>query len=139
MKLALEDSRRMVLRFDEGEEVLEGIKNFMQQRGLSACVFYGIGACSLAELAYFDLADKIYKKTVLKQNLEIASLIGNGGRKDGQAFVHAHAVLGDKDLKTYGGHAARLVVSATCEIFLITLNGQLNREIDPTLSLSLLI
>lgn len=138
MKIILQDNRRYILRFDKGEEVFEALKKFLAEQNITASVFYGIGACSLAELAYFDLKIKSYQNRVFEKEMEIASLAGNSAMLNGEAALHAHAVLSRDDFFTVGGHVVKLVVSATCEVFLIKLDGKMERSLDEETNLNLL-
>ena len=62
--------------------------------------------------------------------MEISNLMGNVTRKDGQVYLHLHATLCDQNLLTHGGHVNELRISATCEMFLRTLPGQVFRRLD---------
>lgn len=139
MKTILQDSRRYMLRFDKDEEVLEGLQKFMTEQAISACVFFGIGACSSVELGYFNEHLKDYRKKPFAQNLEIVSFSGNGGLLDGSTVLHAHGSFGGTDFSIIGGHVFKLVVSVTCEIFLIKLDGALERKLNPDFNLNLLV
>ena len=57
-------------------------------------------------------------------------MTGNVTRKEGQVYLHLHTTLCDQTLKTYGGHVNELRISATCEMFLRTLSGQVSRYLD---------
>jgi hypothetical protein len=137
MKIILQDSRRYVLRFDKDEEVLEGLKKFMGEQAICACAFFGIGACASVELGIYNTFVKEWRKKPYVENFEILSITGNGSLKDGKAMVHAHGVFGKDDFTTIGGHLFKLVVSITCEISLIKLEGVLERKpsLDPNLNL----
>jgi uncharacterized protein len=139
MKVILQDSSRYVLRFDKDEEVLEGIKKFMEEQAVSACVFFGIGACSSVELGYFNMHLKDYRKKPYIDDMEIISFTGNGGLADDQIVLHAHGSFGNNTFSVIGGHVFKLVVSVTCEIFLIKLDGALERKNNPDFNLNLLV
>jgi uncharacterized protein len=139
MNVILQDNRRYVLRFDKGEDVFTGLSAFADAHHVSAAAFQGIGACSEAEIGDFDVATKSYRKHPVKENLEIVSLIGNISMLEGKPAIHMHGSLSRADLSVVGGHIFKLVVSITCEIFLIKLEGGLKREMDSDLGLNLLI
>jgi len=139
MKIILQDNKTFVLRFDKGEEVFSGLQKFMQDQQISACVFKGIGACVEAELAYYNEHLKDYRKKPFYENMEIVSLIGNGGLMEGKPIIHAHGVLGRTDFSIVGGHFTKIMVSPTCEIFLTVLNGALQREKNADFNLNLLV
>jgi uncharacterized protein len=139
MKIIIQDDRRFVLRFDKDEEVLEGLQKFMKEQVVSACAFFGVGACSGVELGYFNEHLKDYRKKPFLQNMEIVSFSGNGGLVDGEIFLHAHGCFGNTDFSLIGGHVFKLTVSVTCEIYLIKLDGALERKQNPDFNLNLLV
>lgn len=139
MKLILQDQRRYVLRFDKGEEVMEGVAKFMKEQGIKACSFSGIGACENPELAFYNSHVKEYRRKPFLEEVEILSLTGNGSLKDGEPTLHVHGIFGKNDFSTIGGHVFKIPVSVTCEIFLIKLDGEIRRENNPEFNLNLLI
>jgi hypothetical protein len=138
MKVILQNHHYFVLRFDKDEEVLSLLSDYLLQNNISACHFTGIGACATVELGLYNPHLKEYKKKLILDNLEILSLIGNGGILEGKPFLHVHGSFGRIDLSTLGGHVFKLVVSATCEIFLIKLEGTLERKLNSDMNLNLL-
>ncbi len=138
MKAVLKDNRRYVLRFDKGEEVFASLQEFLLRENISACVFSAIGACSEIELGYYNPSLKDYRKKPFYEALEMVSLIGNGGIADSKPFLHAHGMFSRTDFTAIGGHVFKLLISANCEMFLIKLEGQLSRKLDPETNLKLL-
>lgn len=47
-------------------------------------------------------------------------------------------LFSDKDMQTVAGHVNTMKVSAACEVFLIKLDGKIEREFDETTGLKLL-
>lgn len=140
MKIALQDGRRYVLRFDKDEEVMEGLTKFMQENQVTACTFQGIGTCSLVELGFFNSHLKQYRQKPFAEDLEIVSLIGTGSilAPDNKPAIHAHGSFSRTDFTMTAGHVFKLVALATCEIFLIKLEGTLSRANNPDFNLNLL-
>jgi predicted DNA-binding protein with PD1-like motif len=138
MKIVLQDANNFVLRFDKDEEVVAGLTTFMKDQAISACVFTGIGACSLVELAFYNPHVKEYRKKPYFEELEIVSFTGTGALKDGQPIVHAHGQFGRNDFTVLGGHVFSLKVSVTCELSLTKLNGQMQRTNNSDFNLNLL-
>lgn len=139
MNISLQDNRRFVLRFDKGEEVIQGLIQFLQRQEIRACAFWGIGSAYEIELGYFNEHLKSYRKKPFYEELEIISLIGNGATLDGQFVIHAHGTFGRNDFSQIGGHVFKLVALATCEVFLIKLEGTLERKNNPDFNLQLLV
>lgn len=138
MKIVAQDNNFFVLRFDKDEEVLNGLGQFLQEQKITACAFNGVGSCSSAELGYFNSHIKDYRKKPFVEELEIISLIGNGGVKDGQPVIHAHGMFGRTDFTVFGGHVFKLTVSATCEIFLTKMAATMERKLNADFNLNLL-
>jgi len=126
-----------VLRFDRGEEFIGVLKKFCQQEKIQGGWFWGLGAISEVELAFYNLTEKKYYSKVLSQPLEVASLSGNIGIKDNELIVHCHGVFSNKNMQTFGGHVNKLVVAATLEVFLNLLPA-INRQYSDEIGLNLL-
>ena len=139
MKIILKDDRRFVLRFDKDEEVIAGLGEFMKTQNIGACAFFGIGAAASVEFGYFNPFLKDYRKKPYVEELEIVSFSGNGSLNNGQPTIHSHGVFAKNDFTTLGGHVFKMAVSITCEIFLIKLDGQMNRGVNPEFNLNLLV
>jgi len=138
MKMILQDNRRYILRFDKGEEVFAGLAEFAAKNQIQAAVFWGIGTVSEAELGFYNSFLKQYRSKPMLENFEIISLIGNISMLDGKPSLHAHGSFGRTDFSVIGGHVFKLVTLATCEIFLIKLDGTLERKNNPELNLNLM-
>ena len=130
MKIVLKDSRRYVLRFDKKEEVFSKLAEFATGENISAATFSAIGACEEIELGYFNTNLKDYRKKPFYEELEMVSLSGNISMAEGKPTVHAHGMFGRTDFSILGGHVFKAIVSVTCEMFLIKLDGQMTRKLD---------
>jgi predicted DNA-binding protein with PD1-like motif len=138
MQVILEDSNQYVLRFDAGEEVVARLAQFAQQHTIRAAHFTALGAAGEVVLAYYDLGEKKYEDQAIVENMEILSVVGNIGEMEGKPAIHAHGTFGRRDLSIVGGHIKKLVVSATCEVHITKLLGQLQRAYNEDTGLNLL-
>jgi hypothetical protein len=138
MKIILHDGKKYVIRCDRHEDVIEELKKFCRAKKISAAGFWAIGAAAEVELAHYDVDKKRYSNKVLRQKLEIDSLTGNVALMDGRATIHAHGVFSDLAMQAAAGHVNRLIVAATCEIFLEVLKGKFQRQYDKDTGLNLL-
>jgi len=140
MVVSLKDNRRYILRFDKNDDVLEGIAAFMEREHMQACTFNAIGTASEVELGFYNAFLKEYRKKRFLENVEIVGLIGNGAifETDKKPIIHAHGTFGRVDFSTIAGHVFGLKTLATCEVFLIQLDGQLYRKQDAEFNLNLL-
>ncbi len=118
-------------------ELVRSIIDFAKEKKVKMAIFTLVGAVKQARLAYYDQARHEYQKIELDRPLEIASCSGNLSLKGGKPFAHVHAVLADKDGKTYAGHMIKATVFAA-ELHLQELLGKkLEREYDQTTGLAL--
>lgn len=138
MKIIIEDNNYRVLRFNKGEEVISGIAGFCQDHRITASYFTIIGATDDLTLSYYNLTDKKYEDHEIKDRLEITGVIGNVGLLDGQQMIHAHGTFSDENLQVIGGHIKRMVVSATAEVMLTILSGEITRGYDEETGLNLM-
>jgi len=138
MKIILNQGDRYILRFDRGEEVLGSLTEFCRTEQIEAASFTAIGACREAVVSFYNLHAKKYEEHEIRENLEIISLIGNVSLLDNKQLVHAHVTLGDSSLQVRGGHAKRLLVSATCEMSLQKFKGYVSRKFDEETGLNLM-
>lgn len=127
MQVILHDGRRFLLRFDSGEELVSALTLWCRPAGVAAASFSGIGACREVTLAHIDPQAKAYTDHVIREDLEICSLVGNVALAEGEATVHAHGTFADRDLRVLGGHVQRLVISVTGEVELIRWTGAAQR------------
>ncbi len=129
--------RSLLIRLDHGMDMIAEITELARDLGIETGVFWAIGALSSAELGYYDQVEHEYGKIPVEEPVELVSCSGNISIRDGQPFVHAHAVLADREGKTLGGHLMKGCVFAA-EVHLQELSGQsLRRVHDPTTGLKL--
>jgi uncharacterized protein len=137
MKFSLTGDKTYIIRLYKGEEPVAALKDFASKIG--KCGFFaGIGALNRVELGYFDFIEKSYSKKIFTGNFELLSLQGNISLKDGSYFPHAHAVLGNKDYSTFGGHLFSGEISITTEIVFVAFEKPVTRSVDDETGLWLL-
>ncbi|MCR4310971.1 MAG: DNA-binding protein [Candidatus Taylorbacteria bacterium] len=139
MNVVLTDGQQHIVRFDKGEEVIAGIKDFCDEYEIKAGSLSGIGATGGVVLSYYKVSEKEYEDKVCEEELEIVSLSGNISRMGSDVVVHAHGVFSDATMKTYGGHVKKLTVSVTCEVVITTFPGALDRAHDEDTGVNLLV
>lgn len=126
-----------VVRINKGEEVLTKLKELCISENIKVGSISGLGAANEVEIGLFNTETKEYKTTVMKGMFEITSLIGNISRKDDEVYLHCHINFSDDSLNTYGGHLVRVNISATCELIVTKINGNVNRKFDDNIGLNL--
>lgn len=125
-----------ILRIDRGEEIVSALKNFCTSQKIALGTVQGIGAASNVVIGLFETATKEYHTTTLSGDHEITSLLGNITTMDGAPYLHLHVTLTDATFLAFGGHLTSAVVSGTCELFIQTIDGTLERRFDSEIGLN---
>lgn len=129
---------KYLLRFDKGQELFQELIDFCEKNNINAGFFYGLGACQEVELAWYNLENKKYTNKIIKQKLEIISLFGNIAKLKNKLIIHAHSSFSNKNMQVLAGHLNKLVVAATCEIYLQVFDCEIQREYSQEIGLNLL-
>ena len=127
-----------VLVFDPGDEATDRLLNYAKEHNLTAARFTALGAFKECTLGWFDIDKQDYHEIQIEEQVEVLSLIGNVAVYDGRPKVHAHAVVGKRDGRAYGGHLLRAVVRPTLEVSLIESPVELERQMNPAFGLPLI-
>ncbi len=126
-----------VVRMDRGEEILACLTAFCEKEDVRLASVQALGAVDHAVVGVYDVASQVYTRKEFNEPMEIASLCGTVTRKEGQVYLHLHVTLCGKDMIARGGHANALRVSATCEMTLRVLPGEVGRALDSVTGLNL--
>ena len=122
-----------------GDEVIGCLKRFIADEKLSAAQLTAIGALSDAVLLYFDWAKKDYVQIPVREQVEVASLIGDVAEDpSGQPALHIHVVLGKRDGAAVAGHLGEAHVRPTLEVIVTESPAHLRKKKDPESGLSLI-
>lgn len=132
------DERTWAVVFDTGDEFTSGLLKFARENGLGGSRLTAIGAFERATLGYFDWEKKDYVKIPLEEQGEVLSLVGDIALLDGEPKLHAHAVVGQRDGTTRGGHVLEAHVRPTLEVMLTESPRHLQKRHDPETGLALL-
>ena len=109
-----------VVRLDTGEEIIATLREFARAEGVRAGLISGLGAVGEADLGFFVRQTGQYITRTFAGEHEIGSLTGNFSDLEGEPFPHCHAVIAGEDFVAHTGHLFRGVVTATCEVQVIT-------------------
>ena len=126
-----------VVRLEKGEEVVNSLKKLCDKENIKLASIEGLGATNHVVVGLYDLDQKVYHKKEYNEAYEITSLIGNISRMKDDSYLHIHINLADENMKTFGGHLYECVISATCELFIRVINGEVNRFKDEDSGLNL--
>ncbi|RKZ18887.1 DNA-binding protein [bacterium] len=123
----------------KGEMLMESITDACKKIGIDSGFVSGIGAIEDVLLGAFNTEKREYIKKEFSGSHELLSLTGNISKKgNGEYVVHLHCIIGDEDMKVYGGHLFNARVSVTCEIFIHIEDFGLIRRMDSETGLFLI-
>ena len=133
----LDFGRVLFVRAEHDSDIVRFIFDVAKKHGITTATFTAIGALKWAKLGFYDQQKHEYSEILFYTPQEIASCVGNISLKDGEIFVHAHAVLGDQNGNAKAGHLLEGKVFAA-EIHLIEVLGdKIERNNDALTGLSL--
>lgn len=138
MQVITAEQGRYLLRFDRGEEVIAALAAFAAREHIGGAAFSAIGAAEKIVISFYHGRLKQYEDMVIKDELEIASLSGNIAWKEGEVVVHAHGLFSDRNMKSFGGHVKKCVVSFACEVSVSVFSKKIERAHDTVTGLNLL-
>ncbi|MBR3108205.1 MAG: DNA-binding protein [Clostridia bacterium] len=128
-----------IVRIDRGEEILASLAALSEKENIRLAQVDGLGAIDHAAVCVYDVPTKTFFRKEFNEPMEISNLCGTVTRKEGKAYLHIHATLCDKELLAHGGHATELRVSATCEIVVRVIAGEVERRLDENIGLNLFL
>ncbi len=128
----------IVMRGELGDELLTIIEEVCLKENVKLAEVTGIGATDHATLGFYKVKEQKYYPTTLQGEMEIVNIVGNVSQKDGKYYGHFHAVLGGEGGRTYGGHLNEAYISATAEIFIRIIDGQIDRKVCKDTGLNIL-
>jgi predicted DNA-binding protein with PD1-like motif len=120
---SLEGQRVLLGRLDKGDDVLSGLTEFCVEHGVAAGVIHALGAVQRGGVGFYDQAAGEYVEVRFQREMEIASLVGNISRKQGETFLHCHVILADREGHCFGGHLLEGNVAFACEFAVTALEG----------------
>lgn len=128
----------IVLRLDPGDEIGTCLVQLSQKEAIGLACVSGLGAAREVELGVFDTVKKVFQSRCFKGDYEIASITGSLTRQEGEPYLHLHMVIGSPvNGECHGGHMKRAVVSATAELFVEIISGEVGRRMDEGIGLNL--
>lgn len=129
--------KTIVVRIDRGEEILDKIRELAIAENIKLASVTALGATNDFTVGVFNTAEKKYYANEFKGAFEIVSLTGTINTMDGQFYTHIHMSAGNDKGEVFGGHLNRAVVSATCEMTVTVIDGEVDRYHDDDVGLNL--
>lgn len=119
----------IILRVDDGEELLQAVESACSQHGVTSARVNGIGALSSARLRVINTANDGFVFRDFTEPMEITNIIGNITADGDGLFLHLHLNAADREMRIYGGHVMNCVIVNTAEIWITELSdGGLHRS-----------
>lgn len=134
----VEGRRTFVMVCDRGDDPVEALSAAAKRFDLSAASLTGIGAFSAVTLGFFDRSRRDYTRRVIREQVEVVSLLGNVALDGGEPRVHVHVAVARQDGSALGGHLLGGSVDPTLEVIIVESPRILRRKIDQTTGLALL-
>ena len=125
------------VRLERGEEILSSLSALAEKENIALASVSGLGAIDRFTAGVFFPQEKVYRKNDFHGNFEITSLTGTITRMDGKPYLHLHISAGNEYGKVMGGHLNEAHVSATCEVVVRTMEGEVGREFSKEIGLNL--
>ena len=125
------------VRLERGEEILASLSALAEKENIALASVSGLGAIDRFTAGVFFPQEKVYRKNDFHGNFEITSLTGTITRMDGKPYLHLHISAGNEYGKVMGGHLNEAHVSATCEVVVRTMQGEVGRAFSTDIGLNL--
>lgn len=127
----------IIARMDKGEEILEQLKVIAEKESIKLASVSALGATDDITVGVFRTGEKKYYANHFTGDMEIVSLTGTVSTMNGEYYAHLHMSAGDAEGHVFGGHLNRAVISATCEMVIRVIDGQVDRKFDENVGLNL--
>lgn len=121
---------KIIARIDKGEEILTTIKEISLKENIKLASVQALGATDEFTVGVYKVDEKKYYANEFKGYFEIVSLTGTINTMDGEFYTHIHMSAGNDKGEVFGGHLNKAVVSATCEMVIDIIDGNVDRKYD---------
>lgn len=115
---------------DKGEEILAKIKEISLKENIKLASVQALGATDEFTVGVYKVDEKKYYANEFKGYFEIVSLTGTINIMNGEFYTHIHMSAGNDKGEVFGGHLNKAVVSATCEMVIDIIDGNVDRKYD---------
>lgn len=128
----------VIVRIDRGEEILAQLKSIALAENIALASVRALGAVDDFTVGVFKTGEKKYYANHFAGDFEIVSLTGTISTMNGEYYAHLHMSAGDEKGFVFGGHLNEAVVSATCEMVIEIIHGEVDRAFSEEIGLNLL-
>ena len=127
----------IVARMDRGEEIVTSVLALAEQEHIRLASIQALGAIDRFTVGVFNTETKQYRANEFSGAFEIVSLTGTLSTMDGKPYCHLHLSAGNEKGEVFGGHLNSARISATCEMVLQLIDGQVERKFSEEIGLNL--
>lgn len=128
----------IIVRMDKGEDIVEQVKNVALKEKIKLASISALGAINEFTVGVFKTKEKKYYANEFKGDFEIVSLTGTINTMNDEYYSHMHLSAGNDQGQVFVGHLNKAIVSATCEMVIQIINGEVDRYFDEEVGLNLL-
>lgn len=121
---------KIIARIDKGEEILTTIKEISLKENIKLASVQALGATDEFTVGVYKVDEKKYYANEFKGYFEIVSLTGTINTMNGEFYTHIHMSAGNDKGEVFGGHLNKAIVSATCEMVIDIIDGNVDRNYD---------
>lgn len=125
----------IIVRMDKGEDIVEQVKNVALKEKIKLASISALGAINEFTVGVFKTKEKKYYANEFKGDFEIVSLTGTINTMNDEYYSHMHLSAGNDQGQVFGGHLNKAIVSATCEMVIQIINGEVDRYFDEEVGL----
>ena len=126
----------IVARMDRGEEILGELKEICLKEDVKLASVSALGAVDDFTVGVYKVDEQKYYSNHFQGAYEIVSLTGTVNTMEGEYYAHLHMSAGNDKVEVFGGHLNRAVISATCEMVITVIDGEVDRVKDPVVGLN---
>lgn len=127
----------ILARLDPGEDILEQVKAIAEAEHVTLASVQGLGAIDHFTVGVFHPGEKAYQANEFRGHFEIVSLTGTITTMNGEVYIHLHLSAGNEKGEVFGGHLNQANISATCELVIQCIDGQVDRAFREEIGLNL--
>ena len=127
----------LIVRIDKNEEIVEQVRVLAEKEKICLATVEALGAVDDFTVGVFFTNEKKYYSNRFQGAYEIVSLTGTISTMDGHFYQHLHMSAGDAKGNVKGGHLNSANVSATCEMVIRIIDGEVDRYHDEEIGLNL--
>ena len=127
----------LAVRLDRGEEITEQVLLLAEKEHIRLAEINALGAVNDFTVGVFDVPTKAFHGNHFEGVFEITSLHGTLTEMGGKPYLHLHMSAGDESGHVFGGHLKSARISATCEMIVRCIDGEVGRKYSDEIGLNL--